>query len=843
MNQVLPQTMVSIRIFLEGPYEGPGMTTHLSAGGQIPLAQPYSGPPWFYFGDEQVTVQPMPDVVDWVLVELRETSGTFSPAAFDSYISRRSGLLMPDGYIRETDGVSLLQFDTTTTHDMYAVVWHRNHLGIISAQPLVLQRGSYSYDFTTDPDAAYRGLLAQKSLEPGIYGMAGGDGDANGQINNDDKITVWKNQAGSYGYLAGDFNLNGHVSNPDKVDIWQVNGGRGCMVPALYSCGEPIIDARDQQVYPTILIGHQCWMARNLNVGTRIDGIIDQADNGIIEKYCYNNSEDSCSGYGGLYMWNEMMNYSSDTLLSGICPDGWISPTDCTWKILEGNTDSQYGAGDPEWNGTGWRGFDAGKNLKSSHSWSNNGNGVDLFDFQTLPAGYRSSTGNFYNFGMFAYFWTSTESQGVYGWNRWMGYNSDEIARHSNDKHNGRSVRCYRSISNIPPHTPSYPQPPDSALFQSVSTVLSWMCTDPENDPVRFNIYFDTASPPSPVAYGHTLLSYDPGNLEINKIYYWKIDACDPYGHWVQGPLWHFSTYPNQPPVVPYDPVPPDGATGIGIQCMLIWNCYDPENDPLYYDIYFGTDIPLPLVSGWQSTQSFDPGALYFNTQYYWKVVAHDDHMNITEGPVWSFTTTSDPFQCGTPFTDPRDGQVYQTIQIGSWCWMAENMNIGTMIPNTIPQGNNSIFEKYCYNDNPAFCADYGGLYQWDETMQYDTTPGIQGICPPGWHMPTYEEWVDLSFFLGGPSIAGGKMKEAGYSHWEPPNTGATNESGFTGLPDGWSSGSGYYFNIGKSAYFWGGKQSNPDHAWFWKLYYYNASVVWGDQNKLTGYSVRCLRN
>ena len=122
---------------------------------------------------------------------------------------------------------------------------------------------------------------------------------------------------------------------------------------------------------------------------------------------------------------------------------------------------------------------------------------------------------------------------------------------------------------------------------------------------------------------------------------------------------------------------------------------------------------------------------------------------------------------------------------------MAENLNIGTTISGATDMANNSIIEKYCNENNTANCDTYGGLYQWNEMMEYSTTPGVQGICPTGWHLPTDAEWTVLTSYLGGESIAGGKMKttgtiEAGTGLWYAPNNGATNSSGFSALPGGY---------------------------------------------------------
>jgi hypothetical protein len=115
--------------------------------------------------------------------------------------------------------------------------------------------------------------------------------------------------------------------------------------------------------------------------------------------------------------------------------------------------------------------------------------------------------------------------------------------------------------------------------------------------------------------------------------------------------------------------------------------------------------------------------------------------------------TLACPFVCGQPITDSRDAQIYNTVMIGAQCWFAQNLNIGTMLNSTSTQTNNSIIEKYCYNDDAVNRAVYGGLYQWDELMNYTsssiTVPsGRQGICPLGWHLPSDAEWCQLETYL-----------------------------------------------------------------------------------------------
>ncbi|MFZ4520569.1 MAG: PKD-like domain-containing protein [Bacteroidales bacterium] len=199
----------------------------------------------------------------------------------------------------------------------------------------------------------------------------------------------------------------------------------------------------------------------------------------------------------------------------------------------------------------------------------------------------------------------------------------------------------------------------------------------------------------------------------------------------------------------------------------------------------------------------------------------------------------------GTP-TVSYGGLTYNTVQIGTQCWLRENINIGSFIPKTTTQTNNAIVEKYCYNDSTINCDIYGGLYQWNEMMQYVTTPGTQGVCPSGWHVPTEAEFVTLANFAGGATVAGGKLKEAGTSHFRSPNTGATNEYGFTALPTGYSysNGTPFFSNIYTTGYF----HTSTDYALpngpvFRSVSLSVASLGSYYNLKSTGNPVRCLKN
>jgi uncharacterized protein (TIGR02145 family) len=200
------------------------------------------------------------------------------------------------------------------------------------------------------------------------------------------------------------------------------------------------------QVYNTIQIFSQCWLNENLNVGTILNGEIEMTDNGIIEKYCYNNDPDSCVKYGALYQWWEAMQYSTQPGSQGICPPGWHLPMDDEYKVLEGAVDSYYGIGSPEWEKFGfWSGVDAGINLKATTGWQYNGNGLDNFGFAALPGGERLDPNYFSTAGILGSWWTSDEfTSGYTAMSRALLYDQWGSFRANYNEYWGFSVRCLK---------------------------------------------------------------------------------------------------------------------------------------------------------------------------------------------------------------------------------------------------------------------------------------------------------------------------------------------------------------------------------------------------------------
>ncbi|HRY32004.1 MAG TPA: FISUMP domain-containing protein [Bacteroidales bacterium] len=518
-----------------------------------------------------------------------------------------------------------------------------------------------------------------------------------------------------------------------------------------FTCGSSFTDTRDGQVYNTVQIGTQCWMMQNLNIGTMVNSTIavqihsDCSNNGIIEKYCYDNDPAMCAVYGGVYDWDEMMGYTSTPGVQGICPADWHLPTDDEWCALSTFLDQNANC-----NVYGPESFSAGGKLKEAglaHWLSPNTGATNESGFTALPGGERYGSGAFGAVGISTNLWTSTEYGASAARSRGLSNYSANVARISSNRTYGSSVRCLRDEGT---GCSPLPTPSDAGPDQTVTgTATNLAGNTPLSGTGEWSIGSGTGGSVA-----------EPGN-----------------------PLSAFS-----------------GVAGNTY--TLVWT------------------ITTGCASSTDTVQ---------------------------------ITFTSPTFTCGSSFTDTRDGQVYNTVQIGTQCWMQQNLNIGVMIPNNQNPGDNQVIEKYCYSDDILNCSIYGGQYNWNEMMQYTTVQGVQGICPAAWHIPTDQEWCALLTFLD-PAVdcdlpglsginGGGKMKETGTVHWNTPNTGATNESGFTVLPAGYHYYTGLSDGLGLNTWFWSSSESVALKAYYRYLYYNAAKVGWGNVDKSNGFSVRCLRD
>jgi len=199
-------------------------------------------------------------------------------------------------------------------------------------------------------------------------------------------------------------------------------------------------------------------------------------------------------------------------------------------------------------------------------------------------------------------------------------------------------------IENHPPNEPRNPIPPNGTTYVNINTTISWYCNDPDGDDLTFDVYFGTSSPPLKVSSNQSNVTYDPGILDFDTSYYWKIVAWDEFNYSTDGPIWSFTTEENVPPYEPNNPNPQDGATDVTIYKILNWTGGDPNvGDPVTYDVYLGTNSPPPLVAEDLTNGSYDPGIMDLDTTYYWQIISEDSGGLISEGQIWSFTTEEVP--------------------------------------------------------------------------------------------------------------------------------------------------------------------------------------------------------
>ncbi|HRI47051.1 MAG TPA: FISUMP domain-containing protein [Ignavibacteriaceae bacterium] len=429
---------------------------------------------------------------------------------------------------------------------------------------------------------------------------------------------------------------SGITNGTGKAIVWNA----GAEIPNFYSATVQIRITADDGVFPcgsqityagktytTVKIGNQCWLRENLDVGTMIQGIQQQTNNNVIEKYCYQNDPNNCDLYGGLYDWKEAMQYTTTAIAQGICPPNWRIPTREDLHRLVSSVGND------------------GNSLKEVGQGIGGGTGTNTSGFSALMSGYRGQFGGFSEVGSSFHFWSTTPS--------------------------------------------------------------------PFGDAYKMNLSYNTSSIYIDYNYGENY--------------------------------------------------------GMSVRCI-----YSP------------------------------------------------------------------PVSC--PDTITYLGKTYTTVLIQSQCWLKENLNVGTKIDGNQNQTNNSIVEKYCYNDQESNCDSYGGLYQWNEAMQYASIePGInevvQGICPEGWHIPNKTELETLESGLGND---GNALKALG----QGTGSGAgTNTSGFSALLVGTRHYIYGFSGLLTKTQFWSSYSLQGDNAIEMKLDAWLGSIDLGTDNMAHGYSIRCLKN
>ena len=609
---------------------------------------------------------------------------------------------------------------------------------------------------------------------------------------------------------------------------------------------EMLVDPRDGQIYKTVKIGHQIWMAENLNyeaakirkakINMYCDDQFGTTDCSFFAvmgtSFCYDDHVSNCAKNGRLYMWNAAKD---------ACPEGWHLPDTTEWKTLFATVGGMSVAGNV---------------LKSTFDWNYGGQGTDKYGFSVLPSGairldeylygvpivnydkYRTDRNIPYDFfakNEYAAFWSSIEKNKDNAYSVTLSYYRDDVGLEGDYKGSGFSVRCVKnepsfelqnSSSNLKTSMKNEESSSSATLSSSVkfppSNVLEGSFTDKRDGRKYKTVTFSWQTWMAENLNYDILGSYcfgdDSSKCEkYGRLYTWEaaMNACPAGSHLPRIGEWRslFNDVGWPDDEIVLTPSGTEIVYGVN-DSSLVGKVLKSRSG--WYGGGNGTDDygfsirPAGFRYGgngvysaegiysifWSDTLFKKKDAYAVNLSYYHNKVnlykeSKDMGLSVRcvldERQVAKVVSPSDVIK-GT-LVDSRDGRKYNTVTIGTQTWMAENLNYGTA-------------NSYCFNNDPDKCAAYGRFYTWAAAMDsagvfgvngegcgYKSTCNplgvypVQGVCPVGFHLPTTYEWKILFSAVGG-KISAGKMLKSTMG-WEKNGS---DDYGFSAIPVGRSS-------------------------------------------------------
>ena len=609
------------------------------------------------------------------------------------------------------------------------------------------------------------------------------------------------------------------------------------------------VDPRDKQVYKTVQIGEQRWMAENLRF--KLKGT-----------ECYNKQEVNCEELGRLYTWAAAMRlvdyYNSTSItklkkrVHDVCPTGWHVPTNKEWKKMKyyvGKTGKSDGVG---------------ISLKSKDGWDRELRlpfGSDEFGFNAIPAGEKYFIGEFMDKGASAQFWAATEYDafGAYFWR--LTYDSKSFDKILDAKENAVSVRCVEDkLYKI-----KEPPPPPVVVKPEVMKVQNreiyavhigdqvWMAKNLDVDvPGSFCYGGDSANC---AKYGR-LYSWAAAMKLPND--FSEKSARDSLKRVHRGvcPVgWHIPSIYDFERLDAYIKDIDDAvAVGTNLKARDVWpeteNSMPGENGfgfnalPSGYLPAFSAFNGIDSVTGFWSTAEKDSvSAFYWSLRYDGDDLVRDSSGKMAAFPVRCIMDppSVDEIYDSTSIYDSRDENRYKTVLVGNRRWMAENLRFAAP-------------GSFCYDDKDIRCRSYGRLYPWHVAMRLSSdflsnpVEGAilgehQGVCPAGWHVPSQKEWETLASDIarmGKGSVASAMKTREGWVRGGAPITEA---SGFNAIPAGARYSDGEFMELGSSAYFWEASGGGDVGAAYWNLINSRDEFVRAEDFESTSFSLRCVQD
>ena len=611
-----------------------------------------------------------------------------------------------------------------------------------------------------------------------------------------------------------------------------------------------LVDSRDKQVYKTVQIGDQRWMAENLRFNLK-------------GSLCYNKQESNCRESGRLYTWAaamKLVDYYNSTSITklkkrvhDVCPAGWHVPSNKEWKKMK------YFVGKKG------RSDGVGISLKSKEGWDRELRlpaGSDEFGFNALPAGEKHYVGEYMDKGASTQFWASNEfdAYGAYFWR--LAYDSRTLDRVYDAKDNAVSVRCVEDklyeIKEPPP--PPVVVKPEVVKVQN-NDVLAihigdqvWMARN--LDVIVPGSFCYKGVPANCAKYGR-LYTWTAA-MKLPKDFEEKT-ARDSVRRIHRGvcPLgWHIpSIYDFERLKAYLQDIDDAVAVGTNLKTRGVWieteNSMPGENGFGFNALPSGYLIPRAGYTGMDSSSGFWSSAeVDSSTVMFWSLRYDNDEFfrdSTAKSAAFPVRCLMDPpgedeIYDSAAIADARDENRYKTVDIGGVRWMAENLRFAAP-------------GSFCYENKDIRCRSYGRLYPWHVAMRLpedfiaNPVEGAvqeehQGVCPDGWHIPSRNDWRTLMAAvqrMGKGSVAAALKTREGWNRGGAPITEA---SGFNAIPAGLRYNDGEYMDLGSSTYFWetsGGYEGTG--AGYWNLINARDEVMQAEDFDNMAVSVRCVKN